>query len=651
MQQIAGIAVAWALVSSLSAMAGSARNIERELASPVLRSDHDGRDDDLLTAGLGIEGLRAAAPPFADPLAPTARELRRRAIWQNWRGLIDVSEEGGFGRDYGPREGERIAGVEYLAAIRNPDGAGVTTAMLQIPRSFGVAKPCLIVVASSGSRGIYGALPTAAEWGLRHGCAVAHSDKGTGVGLWDVDRGIGVRIDGMLSRDRDDPLLSFAPSLGSAGGLAAHTLLMKHANSGENPEAHWGPYLLRVGRLAFVWLNREFSKQLRQPLTPLNTWVIAAGISNGGGAALRALEHDRDGFFDAGVVAEPNLAIEHAAGEVVVQQGVQAGAPVQRFKARGIFDYATLHHLLQPCAVLADVDPAAPFAGALLIARPLHEAWCADLARAGEVSGADAEAQARDARAQLLAAGIHTDALRLGVLNLQFGLWASVSATYAQAYSRSGAGAPPCGLSFVATDAAGLPRAYSDAEFTRAFSDINGIAPSAGIGVVRADPVTGQRSLLAAAMPQTARCLRGLLSSLPALQSGIAEIQMNAKPGRRPVLILHGRGDGLISVNHSSRAYVSANWRQARGGPAQRDNLRYYEIRHGQHFDAFLPVHGLRGLYVPMQPLLNAAFDVVHARLVHGTPLPPSQTVDTALRADPGADAILWRDGTLMIPE
>ena len=657
MRYVAATATALGIASVLAssvAAAASARDIERELASPVLRSEYHGDDDDLLTAGLGVEGLRAAAPAFADPLAPTARELRRRAIWQNWRGLVDVSAEGGFGRDYGPREGERVAGIEYLAALRDPDGAGVTTAMLQIPRSFDVARPCLIVVASSGSRGIYGALPTAAEWGLRRGCAVAHTDKGTGVGIWDVDRGIGVRIDGQLTGDPDDPLLSFAPSTGLARGLPAHTVLLKHANSGVNPEAKWGPYLLRAGQLGFVWLNREFARQLRKPLTPRNTLVIAAGISNGGNAALRALEHDRDGFFDAGVVAEPSVAIERAAGEVVVQQpgrAGQRGAPVQRVRARGIFDYATLHHLLQPCAVLAGMDPAAPFAGALALARPLNEAWCADLARAGEVRGADAAAQARDARDQLLAAGIHPDALRLGVLNIQFGLWPSVAATYAQAYSRSAVSAPPCGLSFAATDAAGLPRAYTDAEFARAFADINGIAPSAGIGVVRADPATGQRTVLAAAMPQTARCLRGLLSSLPALQAGIAEIQMNARPGRRPVVILHGRGDGLVSVNHSSRAYVIANWRQSQGGGVQRDNLRYYEIRRGQHFDAFLPLPGLRGEYVAMQPLLNAAFDAVHARLTRGTPLPPSQSVDTALRADPGADAIQWRDATLVIPD
>ena len=649
------------MASSLAAQA-SPRGVERELASPVLRSEYDGRDDDLLTAGLGIEGLRAAAPSFADPLAPTARELRRRAIWQNWRGLVDVSAEGGFGRDYGPRAGEQIAGVEFLAAVRDPDGAGVTTVMLQIPRSFDVTKPCLIVVASSGSRGIYGALPTAAEWGLRHGCAVAHTDKGTGVGLWDVDRATGVRIDGQLTRNVDDPLLSYAPLPGAVKELPAHTLLMKHANSGANPEAKWGPYLLRAGQLGFVWLNREFSKQLRKPLTPRNTMVIAAGISNGGNAALRALEHDRSGFFDAGVVAEPSVAVERVAGEVAVLQTAQAGAPVersrvQRFTARGIFDYATLHHLLQPCAVLADIDPSAPFAGALQLARPLNEAWCADLARAGEVRGPDAAAQARDAREQLLAAGVHPDALRLGVLNLQFGLWPSVAATYAQAYARSAAAEPLCGLSFAATDAAGLPRAYTDAELARAFADINGIAPSAGIGVVRADPLTGQRSMLAAAMPQTARCLRGMLTASPALQSGIAEIQMNARPGRRPVVILHGRGDGLVSVNHSSRAYVSANWRQtreaatARDALSARDGLYYYEVRRGQHFDAFLPLPGLRGEYVPMQPLLNAAFDAVHARLTRGTPLPPSQSVDTALRADPGADAIQWRDATLVIPD
>ncbi len=612
--------------------------IERELVAPPVRIEVDGLTDDLLTAGLGATGLRGSAPGFADPRQPTPLELRRRAIYQNYRGLIDISAEGGFGRDFGPRDGEWVAGVEYLAALRDPQGAGVSAVLVQIPRRFDPRKPCLVVVASSGSRGIYGALPTAAEWALRRGCAVAHTDKGTGVGLWDVDRGAGIRIDGTVATDRNDPMLSFAPAAQGGSGLPPHAVLFKHAQSGRNPEADWGRFVLRAGQLGFALINREYARQLRRPLTPRNTLVIAAGISNGGGAVLRALELDRQGFFDAGVAAEPNVAVEAVAGEIAVRQG---GA-VQRFRVRGLYDYGSLHGVLQPCAVLAETDPAVPLAAALARSKGMNEAWCADLVRAADISGIDAASQPREARTQLLAAGVHPDALRLGVLNLQSVLWLSVTASYASAYQRAAPGAAPCGLSFAALDAAGRPRALDGLELARVFSDLNGIAPGAGIGIVRAGP-EGARSALAAALPDTARCLRGLL---PTVQPGIAQIQMSADPGRRPVVLLHGRDDGLVSVNHSSRAYATAHWR--RGAAA--GELRYYEIRHAQHFDAFLPLPGMRGRYVPMQPLLNAALEAVYARLTSGTALPPSQAVSGALRAEPGADAISWRAGMLVIP-
>src|SRR5690606_9978833 len=58
--------------------------------------------DDLLTAGLGIDGLRQMVPPaFADAEAPTAAELRRRALWSNWRGIADLGPAGGYGELYG----------------------------------------------------------------------------------------------------------------------------------------------------------------------------------------------------------------------------------------------------------------------------------------------------------------------------------------------------------------------------------------------------------------------------------------------------------------------------------------------------------------------------------------------------------------------
>ncbi len=59
---------------------------------------HRDGGDDLLTAGHGLDGLRMAkAPGFMDPAQPTSAELRRRAIWSNWRGIADLSADGGYG--------------------------------------------------------------------------------------------------------------------------------------------------------------------------------------------------------------------------------------------------------------------------------------------------------------------------------------------------------------------------------------------------------------------------------------------------------------------------------------------------------------------------------------------------------------------------
>ena len=63
-----------------------------EAAAPMIEpqrvTEHRGNDD-LLSAGLGLEGLRAmTAPGFADAAHPSAAELRRRAIWSSWRGIV-----------------------------------------------------------------------------------------------------------------------------------------------------------------------------------------------------------------------------------------------------------------------------------------------------------------------------------------------------------------------------------------------------------------------------------------------------------------------------------------------------------------------------------------------------------------------------------
>src|SRR3712207_2971060 len=86
----------------------------------------DGRSDDLVTGGLGVERLiSGAAPGYADPLRPTAEELRRAALFR--RGDPGF----GFGRLWGPNvdtatgaalpDGGRVAGEEWLAYARSEE--------------------------------------------------------------------------------------------------------------------------------------------------------------------------------------------------------------------------------------------------------------------------------------------------------------------------------------------------------------------------------------------------------------------------------------------------------------------------------------------------------------------------------------------------
>src|SRR5260370_28725590 len=168
---------------------------------------YDGTTDDLVTAGLGKTGLAGASPTAADPLNPTAAELRKIAIYNNYRALVDVNKPaGGYGSLYGPNvdvngnattsEG-KVAGNEYLAFADDGTGMQNVTLMVQIPASFDRNNPCMVTATSSGSRGVYGAIGTAGEGGLKPRCVVAHADKGTGIGVHDLATNTVNGIDGV----------------------------------------------------------------------------------------------------------------------------------------------------------------------------------------------------------------------------------------------------------------------------------------------------------------------------------------------------------------------------------------------------------------------------------------------------------------------
>lgn len=83
---------------------GSKNNALPNFISGGVRTQtYDGTTDDLLTAGLGKDGLASATPPaISNPAAPSAADLRRLAIYSNYRALVDMSVNGGYGRFWGP---------------------------------------------------------------------------------------------------------------------------------------------------------------------------------------------------------------------------------------------------------------------------------------------------------------------------------------------------------------------------------------------------------------------------------------------------------------------------------------------------------------------------------------------------------------------
>jgi len=110
------------------------------VSGTVTSTTYDGNADDLLTGGLGKTGLASATPP-ATSATPTAAELRRLAIYNNYRALVDMTTAGGYGVFYGPNvdvnnvagTGEgKIAGTEVMAF----SDTGNVTLLVQIPAGF-----------------------------------------------------------------------------------------------------------------------------------------------------------------------------------------------------------------------------------------------------------------------------------------------------------------------------------------------------------------------------------------------------------------------------------------------------------------------------------------------------------------------------------
>ena len=227
---------------------------------------------------------------------------------------------------------------------------------------------------------------------------------------------------------------------------------------------------------------------------------------------------------------------------------------------------------------------------------------------------------------------------------------------YVVAYGRFSVSDNLCGFSLANVNATGdvAPQAASQAIL---FATSNGL--NTGGDVIYNDSVGGAKLYHVGVSPSTNRadaaldgmlCLRNLVTGVDTVtgaaltgatlanslrvQAGIASVLLSGNLKGKPAIVIHGRSDTLVPVNHASRAYTAFN-SKVEGATS---SLRYYEVQYGQHFDAFLPnaagggVSGYDALFVPVHYYFVNGMDLMWARLKSNAALPPSQVIRTTPR-------------------
>jgi hydroxybutyrate-dimer hydrolase len=565
-----------ALLAGCGSGAGEDRNTKPAYLGPISVGVYDGGNDDLLTAGLGKTGLGGAAPQPVDPLNPTAAELRRIAIYNNYRAILDISPAGGYGTLYGPNVDARgvvttgegkIAGTEFIAYSDDGSGRHNVTMMVQVPASFNPASPCIVTGTSSGSRGVYGAIGSSGEWGLKNGCAVAYTDKGTGSGMHDLQNNTvhlqnGLRADAAAAGNASNFTAALSPAERTAFNAATpNRFAVKHAHSQQNSEKDWGRFTLQAVEFAYFVLNERYGAPSRdgvsrlRTLNPSNTIVIASSVSNGAGAALAAAELDTQGLISGVAVAEPQVQLVPDA-----RLSVRRGNSTLAGTGRPLYDYITLANLLQPCAALALARHQC-----LQHHQPGHRG---EPLRRAQGPGPGQRQHPGRAGGQR-----HGGAASRGLAARKqrpagFALFlchAAGGADLCQCLRPRGVQDNLCGYSFAATAPAtapvpNVPVPASAAALATSFGTGNGVPPTAGVNIVNnaslGGPLLDAASISAGNVQDYnsagALCLRALVAgNSPAalrVREGIQPVLRTANLQGKPALIVHGRSDTLVPV-------------------------------------------------------------------------------------------------------
>jgi hydroxybutyrate-dimer hydrolase len=347
------------------------------------------------------------------------------------------------------------------------------------------------------------------------------------------------------------------------------------------------------------------------------------------------------------VAAEPQVNLPSDANVQVRRAGTLiAGA------GKPLMDYFSYAGLYQACATRSS---SLVGTSAFVIA-DFAANRCAALAAMGLVSGTTVTEQGNDALAKLHAYGWEPESDLLVDVHYGSEFTDLVSHTYANAYARASVAENLCGYSVAATDSNfNVGVTPSAAAMRTGWALGSGLGYLAGgYNIVNDNSVGGPALYLLSVSASTgkadynvdgAACLRRLTmrsnvgnTTLSAaedavaarVQSGMSEVRVNGNLRGKPVVVLQGRSDALLPVNHTSRPYTALNAKAETGA-----QLRYYEVIDANHFDALV------GLYprtlVPLHVYTLRALDLMYAKLGSGGDLPPSQVVRAVARSSPAA--------------
>jgi hydroxybutyrate-dimer hydrolase len=604
------------LIFGVNSNAASDHSAPKFLAKKVIKNYYSGKQDDLLTAGWSKQQLAQRKLPQTDQKID-AQWLRKAAYYNNIIALIDTTDAGGYSRLFGPLNSSAISGFEYLSYSTDAKGQFAATLAMQIPDSFNWKTPCIIVAASSGSRGIYGAVGTVGSWALANQCAVAYTDKGTGTGFYFYDSNSGYTLDG-LYRSQQQNTLSFADNTTQLTKrfLANQptAIATKHAHSQNNIEKDSGKYVIQAAKFALYQINQHYQSDnsaRHYRLNQENTLIIAASISNGGAASLQAGELDQSELFDGIVVAEPNIYVANNHQVAILENNTK-----YQKGEHNSYQYFISKNLFGPCALLTEQALSAPFSQHPGINQQQLKNWCTQLKTDGFLSSTEITKLPQEAAQKIFEiAGQRKQTLAPFMQLIE--LWPALAMTYSNQYGRYSLAENLCTVYFSAIDKKAEPAFLSDNERAQLFATSNGIPPTAGVKLLSSQQFDSY---------QQAKCFYQT-SQHQRVQQGVNEIYTSANLNSIPTIIIHGQEDNLIAPNLSSRTYyanVVAN------NPKQ--TIKYYEVTNAQHFDAFtaLPMYATE--FISLHYYFEKSLELMLAHLTEKKALPPSQLVHTKTR-------------------